>query len=242
MHDNAAPPSGGTERVLVVVQSKTVGLFVRGLLERWGFAVLPADGANTALAILADGRIDTAVIDAAIPGAEIVARTAAASTVPVLAICSGGLTLEGAASEVSPPIEAAAFRSAVLACRARIEREPPPAAGIDTNAVAALWGTTGNPGFHRVAKVFIRELETFVAHIPGLLAPEDRDALERHAHSIKGAASNVGAGALAAIALQLENEAKSGQDDRLRGLIAAIETEAWAAISGLRALMPVKPG
>ena len=56
---------------------------------------------------------------------------------------------------------------------------------------------------------------------------------EHHAHSLKGAASNVGATELSRLAAELEEMARIGQSARFPDLIARIETEADAVRNAL---------
>ncbi len=58
-----------------------------------------------------------------------------------------------------------------------------------------------------------------------LLSAEDQEQLICHAHSIKGAAGNIGAEALRDVALQLEQAAEQGRYDLMRELMKVLRTE-----------------
>jgi HPt (histidine-containing phosphotransfer) domain-containing protein/CheY-like chemotaxis protein len=224
---------GESQRVLLAEHGATVALLASRLLERNGFTVTSVDHEASALAALAGGQFDAALVDSAFPGAEPIVRACAAGSIPVLAILSGGPALPGATAEVSVPIAATALTAALRHC---LNQDLGPA--IDLAAVAALWGGPDGPGFQLVVGVFINELAGFPAQVEALLAAGDRGGLERQAHSIKGAASQVGANLLAAAALRLEQNALTASDAGLHALAAAIEAASGPTIAGLRALFP----
>ena len=82
----------------------------------------------------------------------------------------------------------------------------------------------------------------FIHHFPGMLE-ELRTALDaadaplaqRQAHSIKGAAANVGANALSALARQMENAAKAETLEPVRGNLDALQSAFDAYLAAARA-------
>lgn len=235
--DSPAPPAGRVRRVLLVEDSATVALFARALLERKGFTLRLVDGHGNALPALAGERYDLAAVNAALPGATAIAAACADRAIPVLAILSGGSTLAGAAAEVATPINALAFHTAVQHCLDRGKVRAMAEGGIDADAIYTLWGTTGSPSFLAVARVFVAELEERLTLLPALLAGDDRAGLELQAHSIKGAASNVGAIAIHAAAQRLEARSLAGGSAELAALAAGLQSAAGPGIACLRALV-----
>ena len=116
------------------------------------------------------------------------------------------------------------------------------AAGIDAEAIISLWQAIDNPAFLRVAEVFIAELADRVARLPALLEGDDRAGLELQAHSIKGAASDVGAGAIHAAALRLEARSLTGSRDELAALATGLLAAAGPGAACLQALIDAARG
>jgi HPt (histidine-containing phosphotransfer) domain-containing protein len=231
--DSAAPAEDRVRHVLLAETSPTVALFVRTLLERGGFTVRLAGADGTALA---GQGYDLAVIGGAVPGAGVLAAACAEQAIPVLAIVSGGVPLAGAAAEVAIPVNVAAFHAAVQHCLEQGKAQAMAAAGIDADAIFALWGPN-NASFLRVVSMFISEFAECLADIQVLLGRDDRAGIERQAHSIKGAASNVGATAIQAAALELETQALTGSPGELAALAAGLQTAAGPGIACLQALV-----
>ncbi len=235
--DSAAPAGGRIRLVLLAEHSATVALFARALLERSGFTVRLADAEAKALPALAGETYDLAVVDAAMQDAAAIAAACAARAVPVLAILPDGYALAGAAAEVTAPINAMAFQAAVRHCLDRRKVDLMAAAGLDADAIFGLWGAIESLSFLGVASVFVAELEERFTLMPALLASGDRAGIELQAHSIKGAASNVGATAIHAAALTLESQSRTASIGELTTLAADLRTAAAPAIACLQSLI-----
>jgi HPt (histidine-containing phosphotransfer) domain-containing protein len=72
------------------------------------------------------------------------------------------------------------------------------------------------------------------AEILRLLGEDDRDALERTAHTLKGASANVGATGLADLSAGLEMRAREDQLDDAAGLTEEFEAEFDRVLAALR--------
>jgi HPt (histidine-containing phosphotransfer) domain-containing protein len=72
------------------------------------------------------------------------------------------------------------------------------------------------------------------AEILRLLGEGDRDALERTAHTLKGASANVGATGLADLCARLEMRAREDQLDDAAGLTEEFEAEFDRVLAALR--------
>src|SRR5579872_866889 len=233
------PANHVTKRVLVLEDSLTVTLFVRTLLEQWGYAVGLAAANNLGLPGLGDYQL--VVVDAAWPDADAVVSACVNHAIPVLALISDGARLRGTTAEVALPIKTQDFRLAVMHCMNNGIMRSLAEAGIDVDEIIALWGTVDDAKFLRVASVFVAELEERLPLIRQLLAIVDRVGLERQAHSIKGAASNVGATAIQAIAFKLETLSLTGSAEELAQRITELHTIADAGIMRLRTLINSGP-
>ena len=99
---------------------------------------------------------------------------------------------------------------------------------LDKDAIEEVWDGDMET-FAEISQIFLDELSW---RIPGL-----RDAglsdVEHHAHSLKGAASNVGATELSRLAAELEGCANTGNRDRCASLVSSIEAEADAVRKAL---------
>jgi len=62
----------------------------------------------------------------------------------------------------------------------------------------------------RIIDAFLTEFPRMMESLWKSAAAGDRDTAHRHAHSIKGAAGNVGSKSIVDIALEMENGAKAG--------------------------------
>ena len=94
-------------------------------------------------------------------------------------------------------------------------------AALDTDAIREVWDGDLET-YAEIGRIFLDELSW---RIPGL-ADANIIELEHHAHSLKGAASNIGATELSRLAAELESLAKSGAQARVAPMIKAIESEA----------------
>ena len=99
---------------------------------------------------------------------------------------------------------------------------------LDQDAIQEVWEGDIDT-FTEIGRIFVDELSW---RLPGLKGSNPNE-LEHHAHSLKGAASNIGATELSRLAAELEQMAGSGNADRIAALIANIETEASAVQSTL---------
>lgn len=75
---------------------------------------------------------------------------------------------------------------------------------FDLGLIAENWGDPGDAGYRMILGVFGPEAQALAAEMDRALANGYRAGLEDAAHSLKGAAANVGAVQLAALAGRLE--------------------------------------
>jgi len=238
--DPIAAADRTSRRVLLVVDSATVALFVRTLLDRWGMMTQAADVKGTDLPDL-EG-IDLAIVDAGCRNADAVVAACTERAIPVLALLPAGMSLAGVKAEIVLPISAPELHEALLHCLDRNLMHSLAEAGIDADEIVALWGGTNDPRFLRVAGVFIAELENRLPLLPLLLSKADRAGLELQAHSIKGAATNVGATTAHAVALKLESLSQTGSVEELAALVTDLHGVARMAMARLRTLIDAHQG
>jgi len=219
-------------RVLLLEASPTLRLMIASLLRRWGFTVDEhrAPGADYDL-MLAAASIGDPALDAA-------RQAARAAGVPWLALlpASGAALSADADGWVQKPIVAEALHHAVRLCLERRSLSHRPD-GLDLAAIAALWGTTGNATFLRVSGVFIEEMAQRLSSLAGALAKTDRDLLTIEAHSIGGAAANVGCATLSLASRALEHEAAGAEPRRLASLVGQVQAAAATELAALQALV-----
>lgn len=93
--------------------------------------------------------------------------------------------------------------------------------GLDLPAIEELWGDDMET-FNEIGQLFLAELDQRLATLDSV----DLNTLERDAHSLKGAAANVGASALSALAAELEVVARNRSTDHVARLLGSIKSEA----------------
>ncbi len=100
---------------------------------------------------------------------------------------------------------------------------------LDKDAIQEVWEGDLET-YAEIGQIFLDELEW---RIPGLRTSAHNE-LEHHAHSLKGAASNIGATELSRLAAELEEMARIGKSDRFGPLMASIESEVVAVTTALK--------
>jgi HPt (histidine-containing phosphotransfer) domain-containing protein len=218
--------TGGAVRILVIDASITVSLMICGLLRRWGYR------AETRFA---EPGCDLVIADPATADPRLTALRR--QGVPWLALLSAGDARDAAdaAFWVHKPIDAAELQDAVIRCLQE-SCVAPAAESIDVAVIAELWESPDNPAFRRVAAAFVRELQQALGMIAQSLHAQDRRRLAREAHSVVGAAANVGAVHISRAARAVEEAAPHAGVERLHALaeqLAAISRRDLPALQGL---------
>jgi signal transduction histidine kinase/DNA-binding response OmpR family regulator len=110
--------------------------------------------------------------------------------------------------------------------------------GIDTKS--ALRRTGGNrKRYEALLSKFAGPSTGGVQEIRNALATGDTETAARAAHSLKGAAANLGATALAEVAAKTETAIAAGQG--VEGVLAALATSFEATVAAIRSALPVEP-
>jgi HPt (histidine-containing phosphotransfer) domain-containing protein len=76
----------------------------------------------------------------------------------------------------------------------------------------------------RIVEAFLSDMPRQIQKLKDLLSAGDAPGLERQAHSIKGAAANLGGGRLEKVARQMEQAANAGDLRTVQALMAELET------------------
>ena|SRR6185437_9293825 len=105
---------------------------------------------------------------------------------------------------------------------------PPPA--FDLAHIADQWGSPDDDIYQAVLGIFAEEGTRLCGDARAALAEDQRQTLERTAHTMKSAAANVGALHLSYCAQALEEAAGTAEPAELAPLVAQVET-AWEAVS-----------
>ena len=100
---------------------------------------------------------------------------------------------------------------------------------LDKDAIQEVWEGDLET-YAEIGQIFLDEMKW---RLPGLKTSSHNE-LEHHAHSLKGAASNIGATELSRLAAELEEMARLGKADRFAPLMDSIGTEVSAVTAALK--------
>lgn len=95
---------------------------------------------------------------------------------------------------------------------------------VDLEALAALKEIMEDE-FSSLVTIYLEDAAARLAQLDGLLAGGNLDEIRKHAHSLKGSSSNLGASLLTDLCFQLEQQAKDNQSEGLGGLLTQIDAE-----------------
>lgn len=215
------PFAAAGARILVVEDNEVNQLVARGMVARLGFAVdLAANGAE-AVAATAAGGYAAVLMDCHMPvmdGYEasrvIRRRDSGAARIPIVAMTAGALDGDrerclaaGMDDYLSKPVDPAQL-AAVL--RRWAPAGPAPREGrmsLDPERLAVLRGLGPHDGrgvLPATSAAFRRDLPGRLAALERALDDGDEAELKLVAHTLKGAAANIGATAAAALCAELE--------------------------------------
>ncbi len=223
-------------RVLIAEDSETNAMVAKKMLERLGLEFEHVtDGAAAVDAALSE-TFDIVLMDVSMPHLDGLEATRILRergyTVPIVAMTAHALKGDrdhafkvGMSGYVTKPMRPNALRDALgkwlSETPVQADAEATELAALDTDAIREVWGGDLET-YTEIARIFLDELAW---RIPGL-STANVNELEHHAHSLKGAASNIGATELSRLAAELEALAKSGVHGRVTPMIKSIESEA----------------
>lgn len=192
--------------VLADCASPTMRLLLRTLLRGWGFNPDARRGAEAGQPwdlVIAEPECRTPVF-----------LEARHTGVPWLALLASGQPgpVAGAAGWVGKPIVADDLHRAILRC---LPHDTATESGIDLAAITEMWGGCDSKLFHNVVALFLGEVDLRIDTIQQASLREDRARVQIEAHSVVGAAGNVGAVAIVQAARLLERAALTADAQEL---------------------------
>ncbi|GAA4008981.1 hypothetical protein GCM10022280_02230 [Sphingomonas swuensis] len=236
-------------------------LLVTALLKRMGHRVTCAGDGESAVELAGRRRFDLVLMDMQMPRCDGLTATARIRSgdgpnraTPIIALTADATgdrrslyAEQGVNLLLTKPVDSGALAAALAslaapgepasACVARSDGAPPPLDGTTLDELRALLGPARLDG---LLALLSAELEERPRAIRDALADRALDRAGAEAHSLKGAAANLGACVVAAAAEELEEAVRAAEDDRqtdlgpvLRRLMVAVD-EAREAI-GARA-------
>lgn len=243
--EQTVKPETLSGRVLIAEDSETNAMVAKKMLDRLGLEYEHVvDGAAAVDAAL-NGDFDVVLMDVSMPNLDGLEATRILRqrgfTTPIIAMTAHALKGDrdqafqiGMSGYITKPVRPKALRDGLakwLAPSTSMPTEEPKETdmtALDKDAIQEVWDGDMET-FAEIGRIFVDELTW---RVPGLSDPAN-DQIEHHAHSLKGAASNVGATELSRLAAELEEMARTGKSTRFPDLISRIETEADAVRKAL---------
>ncbi len=239
-HVAAAVPAPLPLRVLVVEDHPINQQVAVGLLASLGLRADVADDGRQAVLLVETGDYDVIFMDIQMPGMDGLEATAAIralpgarSQVPIVAMTANAMVGDresflaaGMDDYIAKPIDRRRLALLLARWEQRLEgrRRPAPAPQqpplpkvpadavdpVDRQAQEALVEQLGGTTFHDLCRLFLAGLPQQRAAMVAAEAEEDRTSLGAIAHSVRGAAANLGFVGIAAAAAAVEAWATSG--------------------------------
>ncbi|MFM7274347.1 MAG: response regulator, partial [Gammaproteobacteria bacterium] len=255
-------------RILVVEDNRANQEVALGMLDRLGCEVTIAGDGQECIERLGEGHYDLVLMDCHMPrmdGFEATRRIresdAAYAAVPIVAMTANvqksamdQCQAAGMSDDLSKPIKLGVLREAL---NRWLQQSPAPVAAVPEAAPRNAANTVVDKAFlddlrSQIGESADRMVTLFLEDLPGYLkalrvASENQEMAElrRIAHTLKGAAANVGAPRLAQRALALEQEASSGVRSPCEHLVSAVVYESNLVrhvLEGSDALRPEASG
>lgn len=231
-------------RVLIAEDSETNAMVAKKMLDRLGLDYHHVlDGAAAIDAALAS-EFDVVLMDVSMPNVDGLEATRVLRDrgfdKPIIAMTAHALKGDrdqafehGMTGYVTKPVRPQALRDALEEWLLPATPDKPSMEtkmnALDTDAIQQVWEGDLET-YAEIGRIFMDELSW---RIPGLRTSQPNE-LEHHAHSLKGAASNIGATELSRLAAELEQKAKSGSSAQIESLTASIEAESAAVQTALK--------
>mgnify|MGYP000070309385 CR=1 FL=1 len=240
--------TGSKIRILLAEDNIINQKVALGILGKIGYRADVAGNGKEVLAAIEKTSYDLILMDVQMPEMDGFEATAAIRQkesemgrhIPIVAMTAHAMKgdremcLErGMDDYVSKPIQAKDLSAAInrqLGNMVLPQPEVPPSDGSDGKAVFdqkfLLDRLEGDEElFKEIVKTFLDDAPLQVEKLKQALMEENLNQLEKQAHSLKGAAMNIGGNALQATALEVEVAGKKGDLKRTRELIPKLEKE-----------------
>ena len=230
-------------RVLIAEDSETNAMVAKKMLDRLGLEYEHVLDGAAAIDAALSGDFDVVLMDVSMPNVDGLEAARILRqrgfTPPIIAVTAHALkgdrdhALEmGMSGYITKPVRPKALRSVLSEWlapqsddRDHEETEMTP---LDQDAIHQVWEGDLET-YAEIGHLFVDELNW---RLPALREANPNE-LEHHAHSLKGAASNIGATELSRLAAELERMVNSGNGDRVEALLTSIEKEASAVQTAL---------
>ncbi|MFM1769521.1 MAG: Signal transduction histidine-protein kinase BarA [Verrucomicrobiota bacterium] len=232
------------------------------ILEKWGHHVTVAQHGRQAVEAWSAARFDVILMDVQMPEmsgleatAEIRRREAAGPVphrrIPILAMTAHALEGDrekclaaGMDHYITKPIDQRRLFEALegtAIAPGPAAAPPPAAAALVFDPTIALQRVEGDLALLReVAGLFREDAPRLLAELRAAVATADADALERSAHSLKGAVGNFGAQAAWEGARTLEDLARAGRLEAAPAILAALDRQITLLLDALELLSQPK--
>ena len=244
LHDDVAALAGS--RILLVEDNEINQELARELLSMNSIQAVIANNGQEAIDILAKQSFDGVLMDCQMPildGYEATRRIRSDDRykdLPIIALTANAMAGDrqkvldaGMNDHIAKPIDPNEMLAkwihtghhAAVSSDLPLKPAPAPLPAIDElDMQAGLKTTQGNLElYRRLLQRFDDSQAGFVGKFEALLAIDDRDSMERAAHTLKGVAANIGAGPVREAAAALETACREGlEGEALRLKLLAV--------------------
>lgn len=232
-------------RVLIAEDSETNAMVAKKMLDRLGLEYEHVLDGAAAIDAALGGGFDVVLMDVSMPNVDGLEATRILRqrgfTTPIVAMTAHALKGDrdyafkvGMSGYVTKPMRPNALRAALQTWLSGADVPQPTETieqktkesrmtALDQDAIQEVWDGDLET-YAEIGRIFVDELAW---RLPGLKESEANE-MEHHAHSLKGAASNIGATELSRLAAELEDMARDGKTARIAPLMTTIEAEARA--------------
>lgn len=230
-------------------------LLVSALLKRMGHRVTCVGDGEAAIAEASEKRFDLILMDMQMPRCDGLTAAAAIRSgagpnarTPIVALTADAAaerrplyTDRGIDALLTKPVDRAALAATLARLTARPEGPAVDTACpmLDQAVLDQIGAILGAPKLHHLLDLLTAELDKRPATIREALADQDLDRARAEAHSLKGAAANLGAGQVAAAALAVEQaiaQAALGNRQQLSRAVRQLGAAAGETRRAIRSL------
>jgi signal transduction histidine kinase/DNA-binding NarL/FixJ family response regulator len=247
MAEAAVQPELGLH-ILLAEDNPTNRLVARRMIERLGHQADTVGTGAEAIAALALTRYDLVLMDVMMPEMDgltatrqIRAAERPAARIPIIGLTAGSSAANLAAcldagmdAVTTKPVTLPSLRAAIAEGRAASGQHKAPE-GQDgmTPRLRELAGMLGEDAVAEIVHAFTEDTRAALAAMRAAASCDDGNTIYRCAHSLAGAARNVGADALAERAAALEETVGSLSAARIAAELAAMQVELETVLEGL---------
>jgi len=238
-------PAREAPRILVVEDNRTNQVVAEGMLQMLGCKCRIAPEGHAAVEAWRDADWDMILMDCNMPEMDGFEATAmirsaepAGPRVPIVAMTANTQSSDidkchaaGMDDHLCKPLTLETLAACLerhLQWQVPEDAAPPAAekgsAPLDAAVLERLREALG-PTLGEAIRPFVEDMPSYVARLEHAVASSDAAVLRQTAHAIKGAAGNLGAGNLAAVAREMEVHAEAGALAEAGDLLVSLRTE-----------------